>query len=316
MKKLIKWLSITILLIFLTLIFIFNKYDNPILLNNSPKVTTICHDKIDKKNAYGDNYDPEFETPIDNPVYIIKNDNIMLGIVSFTTPSTIHDHLVGCSYELRFIFQQDLEDEYLYNITNIQIPHSLQIAQQGSSLLPNVNYLYDANFNYAYTKPDNIVLRADNINNVRVSITLEQLDLKIFYNNLKLIFFMDVTYNYSEHIYINFEQYYSYSFSYSIEYTTWDMVQSAHTYDCQLRLFSDFFAAGQHAGYDQGYNVGYETGYTDGAENTPTFEWLESLFGAVDRLLSIEIFPGFKIWYIFGVGLMVSLIVAVMKLMR
>lgn len=72
--------------------------------------------------------------------------------------------------------------------------------------------------------------------------------------------------------------------------------------------YEDGFDAGETAGYvegwDDGYNVGYDYGYTagqisaqEGTENFST-NWFVSILSGVGGILSIEIFPNFRIGFL------------------
>lgn len=78
--------------------------------------------------------------------------------------------------------------------------------------------------------------------------------------------------------------------------------------------------------YDIGFNDGYEEGYEDGeadgfingenSKNTFNLDWLTAIFSAVNMILSVEIFYGFKLWYIVGIIGLLGVVYGVMKLWR
>lgn len=64
----------------------------------------------------------------------------------------------------------------------------------------------------------------------------------------------------------------------------------------------------------QAYEQGYEDGYNDSSLNPMTF--ISSIFSGINEIFSVEIFPGFKIWYLIGAPLIVALIIGVLKFLR
>lgn len=75
-------------------------------------------------------------------------------------------------------------------------------------------------------------------------------------------------------------------------------------------------------GYEDGKIDGYEDGKIDGiaigekSKNTFTLSWLSDIFDVVDKILSVEIFYGFKLWYFVGIIGLIGVIYGVMKLWR
>lgn len=66
------------------------------------------------------------------------------------------------------------------------------------------------------------------------------------------------------------------------------------------------YSAGQTAGYDTGYsegntvgyNSGFDVGYTDGMGQLGFIGVITKVFSTIDGVLTLEIFPNFKLWYI------------------
>lgn len=82
---------------------------------------------------------------------------------------------------------------------------------------------------------------------------------------------------------------------------------------------SESYAEGFNTGYDGGYNAGYQVGYTDGTTLGGTgfsFDWLIALFEGVNKILQVEIFPKFKLWYCIAIPLMISLVFMILKIFR
>ena len=96
--------------------------------------------------------------------------------------------------------------------------------------------------------------------------------------------------------------------------TTNDYTVSFKNVNSQLAFYYD--------GYEVGKDDGYEIGKIDGiaigekSKNTFTLAWLGDIFDVVDRILSVEIFYGFKLWYFVGIIGLIGVIYGVMKLWR
>lgn len=85
------------------------------------------------------------------------------------------------------------------------------------------------------------------------------------------------------------------------------------------------YAAGvsesQHLGYSEGYDQGqldgYNAGYAAGvSESEYSVSWVSSVFNSVNDFLNLEPLPGFKLWYIFGIPLVIALVLGVLKFLR
>lgn len=70
-------------------------------------------------------------------------------------------------------------------------------------------------------------------------------------------------------------------------------------------IYQEGYNDGYHDGEEEGYFNGYFDGYTEGEYNgsmtQPIFKLFNAVFRVVDNILSVEILPGIKIWYILGV---------------
>lgn len=73
---------------------------------------------------------------------------------------------------------------------------------------------------------------------------------------------------------------------------------------------------GYNNGYTDGFNIGYESGLLESDNANFEFSWLETLFNGANTIFSIEIFNGFKLWYLFAIPLIIALIVGVLKFLR
>ena len=67
---------------------------------------------------------------------------------------------------------------------------------------------------------------------------------------------------------------------------------------------------------DQEYNRGYKDGVANGQASAGEIPWLVSVFNTIDRCLSIEIFPGLKLWYVVAIPIIFSLIAFVLSFFR
>lgn len=82
---------------------------------------------------------------------------------------------------------------------------------------------------------------------------------------------------------------------------------------------NESYSSGFNAGYDGGYNAGYQVGYADGSTLGGTgfsFDWLTALFEGVNKILQVELFPKFKLWYCIAIPLMISLVFMILKIFR
>lgn len=73
------------------------------------------------------------------------------------------------------------------------------------------------------------------------------------------------------------------------------------------------FTTEQYDTYNSGYNIGYNEGVEFGTTST---KWIQSVFGAVDDVLQVEILPNFKLWYLIGIPLLFSAVIFVFKILR
>ena len=64
------------------------------------------------------------------------------------------------------------------------------------------------------------------------------------------------------------------------------------------------------------YNRGYKDGVANGQASAGEIPWLVSVFNTIDKCLSIEIFPGLKLWYVLSIPIIFSLIAFVLSFFR
>lgn len=68
------------------------------------------------------------------------------------------------------------------------------------------------------------------------------------------------------------------------------------------------------------YELGYENGFNDGTRNCSTsefsLEWLIEVFRVVERFLDVELLPGFTIKLVILIPLVLSLLYALLKMLR
>ena len=71
----------------------------------------------------------------------------------------------------------------------------------------------------------------------------------------------------------------------------------------------DWYNIGLDEGYDKGYSIGYDKGLN---ENPDLVNPFALVFSGINNLLSIEIFPSFKLIYVVGFGLFVGLVIFIL----
>ena len=68
---------------------------------------------------------------------------------------------------------------------------------------------------------------------------------------------------------------------------------------------------------DNSYDSGYSDGVTDSNYDTRfNVGFLEEVFNSVSSFFNVPILPGFKIWYLIGVPVMISVVYGVLKVLR
>lgn len=67
---------------------------------------------------------------------------------------------------------------------------------------------------------------------------------------------------------------------------------------------------------EQEYYRGYKDGVANGQASAGEIPWLVSVFNTIDKCLSIEIFPGLKLWYVVAIPIVFSLIAFVLSFFR
>lgn len=70
---------------------------------------------------------------------------------------------------------------------------------------------------------------------------------------------------------------------------------------------------GRSEGYVEGEEAGYQNGYTVGRQEGQAYvsevgNFWTNLWNGVDRIMSCEIFPGFRLWYVVGAPLLLGLL--------
>lgn len=81
----------------------------------------------------------------------------------------------------------------------------------------------------------------------------------------------------------------------------------------------------EQAAYDRGYEAGEEKGFAEGfdegygaAESSQSYgiDFFSSVLNSVGDFLNREIIPGFRLWYIIAIPMMIALVYGVLKLLR
>lgn len=87
--------------------------------------------------------------------------------------------------------------------------------------------------------------------------------------------------------------------------------------DERLNGYEEGLADGYEEGYREGNDYGYRLGLEQGTEYAGSFEnFWTSLFNGVSSILDVEIFPNFKLWYILGAPIILSLLAFVVGFFR
>lgn len=109
-------------------------------------------------------------------------------------------------------------------------------------------------------------------------------------------------------VFEGFEYELSSASGYSMYYQNYVPLIEKYNSSYDLRILSAIYAAANSSGYADGFD--------ESASGTFSIEWLSAIFNPVSELFSIEIIPNFKLWYIIAVPLIISLIIAVLKILR
>lgn len=248
---------------------------------------------------------------IDTPIYTLESDNIGIGELFYTSGSLNYQHYLSCSITLNFNIEKVENNNY--KISSISGRFSNYISTPISSLNNSFSTTYSNYSNFSYNTGDFLTL--ENINRITLSVQLLRSNSsQVFYGNLYTRLTFEIYYNSGDREIFRNDLYYDYSPK--VNYTYWNYTTASEPTILDIPLFHDIFMAGGEYFYEEGYRTGYEVGYTDGEDNTYNNSWLESIFNAVNVIFSIEVFPGFKLWFLIGAPLMISLVVAVFKILR
>lgn len=248
---------------------------------------------------------------IDTPIYTLESDNIGIGELFYTSGSLNYQHYLSCSITLNFNIEKVENNNY--KINSISGRFSNYISTPISSLNSSFTTTYSNYQNFSYNTGDFLTLK--NINRITLSVQLlRSSSSQVIYGNLYTRLTFEIFYNTGDREIFRNDLYYNYTPNASYSY--WNYATASEPTILDIPPFHDIFMAGGEYFYEQGYQVGYEKGYTDGEDNTYNNSWLESIFNAVNVIFSIEVFPGFKLWFLIGAPLMISLVVAVFKILR
>lgn len=92
----------------------------------------------------------------------------------------------------------------------------------------------------------------------------------------------------------------------------WEVQATRTYYTIDLRDIGEAYANG----YNDGLEIGFENGVQQAEEQTFSLDWLNVIFNSVNQFLNIEIINGFKLWYLFGVPLIISFVFMILKMFR
>lgn len=73
---------------------------------------------------------------------------------------------------------------------------------------------------------------------------------------------------------------------------------------------NEAFITGYEQGFEDGKIEGYQEGFEEGANSgsSDIVKLLEQIFKSMDKILSVEILPNIKIWYLIGIPLVLSIL--------
>lgn len=117
--------------------------------------------------------------------------------------------------------------------------------------------------------------------------------------------------------YIASGDYLSYNFRFLTDYlipmtAPWEVQATRTHYTIDLRDIGEAYANG----YNDGLDIGFENGVQQAEEQSFSLDWLNVIFNSVNQFLNIEIINGFKLWYLFGVPLIISFVFMILKMFR
>lgn len=117
--------------------------------------------------------------------------------------------------------------------------------------------------------------------------------------------------------YIASGDYLSYNFRFLSDYLVpmtapWEVQATRTHYTIDLRDVGEAYSKG----YNEGLQIGFENGVQQAEEQSFSLDWLNVVFNSVNQFLNIEIINGFKLWYLFGVPLIISFVFMILKMFR
>ena len=78
----------------------------------------------------------------------------------------------------------------------------------------------------------------------------------------------------------------------------------------------ELYLSNETPDYTRGYDKGYEEGQINERQQHPLFKIFNAVFNVIDNVLSVEILPGIRLWYILGVPLFFLILQFVLNLFR
>lgn len=127
-------------------------------------------------------------------------------------------------------------------------------------------------------------------------------------------FLLNSNVDFSKLDYVNNGNYYSSTIIFNSGFT-YDKESDYTSFNCVFQFYSNFkglsssYEDGYNKGYDSGYNVGYSSGIS---QNPNLINPFALVFSGINNILSIEIFPNFKLLYVVGFGLFVGLLIFIL----
>lgn len=203
---------------------------------------------------------------------------------------------VGVDFDLYIFLASEIGLDDIYNIfeEDIEIRHRFDLELQENYNYNEIEHIItDISFDYIE------YIQTYDSATLTINYTIETYASDRYGNDTALKLFQDTTHVYRE---MNFNM--TYSATYSPLYNLIRLQKDLRglSYDEGYQEgYDDGYHDGEEEGYMNGYFDGYEEGEYYGSMTQPIYKLFNAVFRVVDNVLSVEILPGIKIWYILGV---------------
>lgn len=112
-------------------------------------------------------------------------------------------------------------------------------------------------------------------------------------------------------------QYYTINYQYEYYGGAWGGLSTTDMdTTTSLNVGGELYLSTETPDYTKGYNKGFEDGQTNEKQQHPLFKIFNAVFNVIDNVLSVEILPSIKLWYILGVPLFFLILQFVLNLFR